>query len=340
MLASDYYLKPHLQDLHYITCTIVAALCNRFPFRRLCLTYLATAQKVDCQFDSFAAPVSMRQDILYDSAFYNSRSEGSLNSAKHVLPLVKEWIQPNSVVDVGCGTGAWLLVWQELGIEDYLGIDGQYVERQRLLIPPETFLAKNLVEPFRLSRKYDLAMSLEVAEHLPPESADGFIESLICLSDAILFSAAIPFQGGTGHLNEQWKGYWVERFQQRGYIAIDCLRPRIWDNYSVEPWYSQNALLFIKSDCLQDYPQLPSGSKDSTPPLDIVHPRAYHNSLGYYTQPLKSELARIQAELAQSQQALLTAQAEIAAMQTSKFWWLRTRWMDFKRKMKNGQLKP
>ena len=282
----------------------------------------------------------MRQDILYDSAFYNSRSEGSLNSAKHVLPLVKEWIQPNSVVDVGCGTGAWLLVWQELGIEDYLGIDGQYVERQRLLIPPETFLAKNLVEPFRLSRKYDLAMSLEVAEHLPPESADGFIESLICLSDAILFSAAIPFQGGTGHLNEQWKGYWVERFQQRGYIAIDCLRPRIWDNYSVEPWYSQNALLFIKSDCLQDYPQLTSVSKDSTPPLDIVHPRAYHNSLGYYTQPLKSELARIQAELAQSQQALLTAQAEIAAMQTSKFWWLRTRWMDFKRKMKNGQLKP
>lgn len=282
----------------------------------------------------------MRQDILYDSAFYNSQTEGSLNSAKQVLPLVQEWTHPNSVVDVGCGTGAWLSVWQELGIRDYLGIDGQYVERHQLLIPPETFLAKNLVEPFRLNRKFDLAMSLEVAEHLPPTSADSFVESLLQLSDVILFSAAIPFQGGTGHLNEQWTGYWVERFQQRGYAAIDCLRHRIWNNQNVEPWYSQNAMLFIKSDCLQDYSRLPKSElEDPTPLLNIVHPRAYQNSLGYYTEPLKSELAQSRAELVQCQQALLTAQGEIAAMQTSKFWRLRTRWTRLKQRLKNDQLK-
>ncbi len=277
----------------------------------------------------------MGQDILYDSAFYSSHSEGSLNSAKHVLPMVQEWIQPKSVVDVGCGTGSWLSVWQKLGIRDYLGIDGQYMEQQRLLIPPETFLAKNLVEPFRLNRKFDLAMSLEVAEHLPSASADGFVESLLQLSDVILFSAAIPFQGGTGHLNEQWTGYWVKRFEQRGYVAIDCLRHRVWNDPNVEPWYSQNALLFIKSDCLEDYPRLPKlGLEASMPPLEMVHPKAYQSSLGYYTEPLKSELAQSQAELIQCQQALLTAQGEIAAMQTSKFWRLRTRWMQLKQRIK------
>lgn len=284
----------------------------------------------------YAVNVSMRQGVLYDSAFYSSQLEGSLNSAKQVLPLVQEWIYPNSVVDVGCGTGAWLSVWQELGIRDYLGIDGQYVERQRLLIPPETFLAKNLVEPFRLNRKFDLAMSLEVAEHLPPASADSFVESLLQLSDVILFSAAIPFQGGTGHLNEQWTGYWVKRFEQRGYVAIDCLRRRVWNDPNVEPWYSQNALLFIKSDCLEDYPRLPRLGLEasSMPPLEMVHPKAYQSSLGYYTEPLKSELARSQAELIQCQQALVTAQSEIAAMQTSKFWRLRTHWMQLKQRIK------
>jgi len=100
----------------------------------------------------------------------------------------------------------------------------------------------------------------------------------------------------------------------------------------VEPWYRQNILLFVRADCLSAYPHLPKAAFEL--PLEIVHPKAYQNSLGYYTEPLKSELAQVRAELAQTQQLLRATQGELAAMQTSKFWRLRTHWLQLKQKMR------
>lgn len=329
-----------------------------FPTRRLCLTYLATATKSKREPNASLQAQNMNQpkpsdsatqaSPLYDQAFFDLLLEGARGSARQVVPMILEWLQPQSVIDVGCGLGAWLSVFRELGIQDYLGVDGDYVDRSQLQIPVEAFSAKDLTQPLRLDRRFDLAISLEVAEHLPAESASTLIESLTKLSDVVLFSAAVPFQGGTGHLNEQWTGYWVKLFQQYGYVAIDCLRHRLWSNEYVQPWYIQNSLLFVKSEQLEHYPRLPKHDSDTVHfPLEVVHPKTYQSSLGYYTAPLKDQISQMEVEVEATQKALLIAQNElgvvqnallearneIAAMKTSKFWHLRTYWLRLKKRL-------
>jgi SAM-dependent methyltransferase len=180
----------------------------------------------------------------YGKSFYQSLESPGLSSAREVLPFLLQRFKPASVVDVGCGTGEWLSVCQELGVEDVLGID--FHAGELLKIPQSSFVQQNLSEPFTLHRQYDLAMSLEVGEHLPPESARAFIGSITGLSSVVLFSAAIPFQGGTGHVNEQWPDYWSSLFEEFGFVAVDCIRPLFWDNAKVTCYYAQNSVLYVK----------------------------------------------------------------------------------------------
>ena len=210
----------------------------------------------------------------YTENFYEILKQGSRRSAREIVPLVIEFIQPKSVVDVGCGLGSWLSVFKEQGIGECLGIDGDYVNMDRLEISREEFQPFALDTSLKLDRTFDLVVSLEVAEHLPPESARTFIASLTDLGSVVLFSAAIPLQGGTNHVNEQWPGYWARLFQERGYLAIDCLRKKIWNNENVEPWYAQNILVFVKRNCLEHYPLLARESKQTNmSELAMVHPR-------------------------------------------------------------------
>ncbi|MBA3441204.1 MAG: hypothetical protein H0T92_15175 [Pyrinomonadaceae bacterium] len=145
-----------------------------------------------------------------------------------------------------------------------------------LQIPVEDFLKFDLQKPLRLDRQFDLVVSLEVAEHLPSQCAETFTDSLVSLGEIVLFSAAIPFQGGTHHVNEQWPDYWVKIFQERGYVAIDCIRKRVWQNPNVEWWYAQNILLFVKENCLENYPALKAEFEKTNPSqLSIVHPEHF-----------------------------------------------------------------
>src|SRR5215831_1626594 len=115
---------------------------------------------------------------LYTHGFFNQLSQGARRSAEVIVPLALELVQPNSVVDVGCGTAEWLAVFRERGIHDVTGIDGDYVSRDQLRIPPDRFLARDLTLPLAAGRAFDLAVCLEVAEHLPAQSASGFVRSL------------------------------------------------------------------------------------------------------------------------------------------------------------------
>lgn len=214
----------------------------------------------------------------YTEEFYEIVREGSKESAKEIIPIVFEFIQPKSVIDVGCGVGTWLSVFQAFGVEDVLGIDGDYVDKNALEIPKERFLTFDLKSPFKLNRQFDLVVCLEVGEHLPKECAETFVESLTQLAPVILFSAAIPFQGGTDHVNEQWQDYWVKIFQNKGYVAIDCIRNRVWENKRVEFWYAQNMLIFAK----REYLELETGyllkqqfENTNTFQRSIVHPSKY-----------------------------------------------------------------
>jgi SAM-dependent methyltransferase len=212
----------------------------------------------------------------YTSLFFETIRGGSRRSAQVVVPIVLGMLQPKSVIDVGCGDGTWLSVFRELGVCDTVGLDGDYVDCRQLQIPQEQFTSMDLSSPFGLSRSFDLAMSLEVAEHLPPQSADGFVDSLTRLAPVVLFSAAIPLQGGTQHLNEQWPDYWVALFRARDYVPIDCIRGRIWANEEVEWYYAQNLLLFAKAGYIrEDLGLRREYEKTNQQQLALVHPTRF-----------------------------------------------------------------
>jgi len=167
-------------------------------------------------------------------------------AAQAFIPILFEFIQPSSVIDIGCGLGTWLKVFIDRGVSDILGIDSFNVDATLLEIPLENFIEHDLREPLFLEKKYDLSLCLEVGEHLPKEKANNLIDLLTTYSDTILFSAALPFQSGQNHVNEQPFSYWVEKFNNKGFIVDDLFRERIWDDDRIDWWYRQNLFLISK----------------------------------------------------------------------------------------------
>lgn len=185
--------------------------------------------------------------------------------------MVNELLRPASVLDVGCATGTWLAEWGRAGVSDLLGIDGDYVDRTALKLPRDRFKPIDLSRAFSLDRRFDLVQTLEVAEHLDQACADTFVASLTRHSDTVLFSAAIPGQGGTHHVNEQWPSYWAEKFEKAGYTAYDVVRPRFWTDSRVQYWYRQNTLLFSRERVFSD----------AVSRLDLVHPEMWQTGRTY-----------------------------------------------------------
>jgi hypothetical protein len=222
----------------------------------------------------------MPKNESYSGEFYAKFIAGSLRSARAILPEVFKIVAPRSVADVGCGLGAWLRVAKELGITRIMGIDGGHVNRAALLIDPDEFVAGEL-ESARLGEsvgdgggRFDLTLCLEVAEHLPADSAPRLVSALTGMSDVVLFSAAIPFQGGINHINEQWPEYWALLFESHRYICCDCLRDRFWADPAVEWWYAQNILLFVHEDSAAAR-RVPLTQAEVRRPLSLVHPLNY-----------------------------------------------------------------
>lgn len=217
---------------------------------------------------------STTETTHYTSAFFSEIRAGSRRSAQEILPMVLSVLRCGSVVDVGCGVGTWLRVVKELGVTDVAGIDGDYVDTNALEIDQENFHSMDLCAPTEWRRSYDLAVSMEVAEHLPTEGAERFVSFLCGLAPAVLFSAAIPGQGGTNHINEQWPEFWVERFAQQGFAALDFLREAVWNNANVERWYAQNAILFVRAEMLATNPALKAlATRTRASQLSLVHPK-------------------------------------------------------------------
>ncbi|HET6251468.1 MAG TPA: class I SAM-dependent methyltransferase [Tepidisphaeraceae bacterium] len=216
----------------------------------------------------------------YDSEFFAFASDTSSKSAYSMVPLAIEQLCPTSVLDIGCGAGAWLKVFVDKGISDYLGVDGDYVDKSALHIPYERFVAADLSLPLDLGRRFDMAVCLEVAEHIPERAADTLIASISRHADAVLFSAAIPHQGGTNHVNEQWPSYWSEKFRRRGYRCFDSIRWTVWNDPNVAWWFKQNTLIYLNNAALA---RLGDNSKlsrfETAEAPGIVHPTVYLSAL-------------------------------------------------------------
>jgi len=208
----------------------------------------------------------------YSTRYYEGLKEDSAASANAVVPLLLRLFPSRTIVDVGCGSGTWARAYQDAGCE-VLGIDGDVVRPDQLVIPANRFERHNLNEPFHLKGRFDLVNCLEVAEHLDPSRGPGFVTDLCRLGDVVIFSAAVPGQGGTHHVNEQWPSYWIPLFQAAGFTSLDCVRWQIWGDTRVAWWYVQNLFAFVKQSRVADFPL----AVDAVRPLpaDLVHPRAY-----------------------------------------------------------------
>jgi SAM-dependent methyltransferase len=182
---------------------------------------------------------------LYSPRFYRQENRHSATSGRTCVPLILDLLRPASVIDVGCGQGEWLAAFAECGIADYQGIDGDYVGDDQLLIRRERFMRHDLTRPLCLDRSYDLALSLEVGEHLPTAAAPTYVAGLTELAPAVVFSAAVPGQGGVHHINEQWPWFWKELFASHGYVQLDPFRQSIWKNPNVAVYYQHNLFLYV-----------------------------------------------------------------------------------------------
>lgn len=232
---------------------------------------------------------------IYDRRFFEQQEQGSKRSALKIAPLLYDLLQPRSVIDVGCGVGHWLSGFKQLGVSVAHGVDGRWVHEEQLGIPKNDFFVLDFASeppPFSIrgaQPKYDLAISFEFLEHIDARIAPDAVKLLCQLSDVVAVGAAVPGQGGTHHVNEQWPDYWAGLFKENGYVACDILRPMTWSLPDVEYWYAQNIILYFKSR-IPDHVMKAAEScrtNEITHPGRIVHPGllAKKNDLRYHSIP-------------------------------------------------------
>ncbi|MEY8801262.1 class I SAM-dependent methyltransferase [Leisingera sp. XS_AS12] len=244
---------------------------------------------------------------IYSNAFYDYIDRGARSSAQAMISVVQPCLQAQSVLDLGSGRGVWLGEWLKAGVADVAGVDGDYVDRDRLSIPRDSFHAADLTKPFDLGRKFDLAQSLEVGEHLPEAASATLVDSLTRHADRVLFSAAVPGQGGEFHINEKPLSFWQELFAERGYTAFDFARPKLKHMEGLEPWYRYNTVLYVNDAGRQGLPpevlasEVPAGR-----PVPLAGSLGWRMRRGVVSMMPRGMVTRI----AQARAAVLARQAQ------------------------------
>jgi SAM-dependent methyltransferase len=192
------------------------------------------------------------------------------SNARKLCDYISRLLEPKSVIDVGCGTGNFLAIFKQLGVKRVLGLDGNWVDRsqQQKHLQASEFLAVDLNQPLKLKEHFDLAICLEVAEHLNSSSSTHLVNFLTDISDTIIFSAAIPFQPGQNHINLNWPENWATRFRDNGMLISDDIRRNIWEDEEIPWWYRQNVFIAYRENTCAS---LKLRHTDHLSPL--VHPR-------------------------------------------------------------------
>ena len=223
------------------------------------------------------------QKNKYDKNFYErNKTEAKLKSVEIVLSEAFNILPPcKSAVDFGCATGTWLKGLEKYGITDMRGYDGKWVDQSKLLIPKESFFEADFDKPIDIDRKFDLAVSIEVGEHLQESSAESFVKNITNSADFVLFSAAIPYQGGDNHVNEQWPAYWNEKFNHLGFVCVDSIRKRLWDNFEVIDFHRQNILIFVNKKRVDEVNAPQTDFCLDNPPMSLVAPDSYLRLIRY-----------------------------------------------------------
>ena len=217
------------------------------------------------------------KEFTYSKNFYNHNIQTNDKSAEVIVSFIENLYNPTSVVDIGASGGLFLTKFMKYDVKDILGVDGPWVSDENIMVPKEKFKRLDFTKPFSIGRKFDLAICLEVLEHLNENAAKSVLKELTLLSDIVLFSAAAPGQGGTHHTNEQWPSYWAKEFKKYGFKYID-LRQYIWNENDILPWYRQNMMIYLRDTHYNDFLNKLNGFKSENP-LPVIHPDMTYLSL-------------------------------------------------------------
>ena len=217
-----------------------------------------------------------RDEIYRDLHDHQLTEEEQKNaySAGRIFDVVLKRYPATSILDVGCGLGTWLKVARQRGIDDVLGLEGAWAKPDAGIAP--FVRTTELERPFDLGRRFDLAMSLEVGEHLSAAAAEGFVASIVRHAPVVLFSASVPGQGGHHHVNERFLSYWRQMFEAHGYQPLDVVRGVIWNDPGVLWWLRQNVVMFATQEAIARHAGL---REPAATPLSIVHPDLYYARL-------------------------------------------------------------
>lgn len=188
------------------------------------------------------------RDDVYSRDYYNYVETEAVRSAATMAGSILDAYRPSTALDVGCGTGALLHELRERGVEthglEYSDAGLAFCRKRGLNVDKFDITSASL--PF--TRTFDVAISMEVAEHIPTECSERLVDILCTSSSRIVFTAATPGQGGgVGHINEQPHGFWIELFERRGFrfeTASSLAWRKAWAAGNVAGFYSANLMLF------------------------------------------------------------------------------------------------
>lgn len=164
--------------------------------------------------------------------------------AKHLSEILGEMYSPKNVIDIGCNEGLYLEGFSGCKV---LGIDFDAHSLAKATVP---VIRLDITKPLDLPR-YDLAICLEVLEHIPSEDSDAVLDNICRASDTIVFTAAQPGAGGVGHINCQPKDHWRARFKDRGYEEAtketEYITQHLKEKSGIMGWLLDNLMILRKS---------------------------------------------------------------------------------------------
>jgi hypothetical protein len=239
----------------------------------------------------------------YTQARHDHYASRTNDSARRILPYLIDLFRPTSMLDLGAGFGNWSVEAMRLGLQPVISVDGQWtIDQGGLLVPRETFVVHDLAQPIDLKQRFDLVLSLETGEHIAPDAAGTFADSMVRHGDLVVFSAAIPWQGGFNHLNEAWPSYWIALLKTRNFRCFDLVRPQFWDDAEIPYFYRQNTLVFVnrqRADLIDLAERRVAQLALTRDPLDLVHPTIFEHARAAQPQlTLRKVLPRLPALLA------------------------------------------
>lgn len=218
--------------------------------------------------------------VFYHAHYHDEKVAPSRRAAERILPIVIAIVDVTSIIDVGCGPGSWLDVARQMGVSTLTGVEGEWASEwfddDRVRSGGFDLVLANLEDELRPTATFDLAICIEVVEHLSPERGESFVADLCRCAGHVLFGAAIPGQKGPNHLNTRWPSYWAECFAAHDYLPLDVVQARVWGDDDLLVHYRQNPLLFVRKDL---YDRAVGRALEMAPPplasLDRVHPSLF-----------------------------------------------------------------